>query len=97
LRSLLRRNGRSQNTLQNRTKADGEQGLLGIPQEIDDAAFGVAEKNALTIGEQMQTIPARDEIGETMTELATQQGCQFADALQTESTTTQIAEYGEFS
>jgi hypothetical protein len=58
-----RQGRRSQHALQDRANTDGEQGLLGIAQKIDHSTFGVAQENALTVGEQMQTGAAREQIG----------------------------------
>jgi len=85
----------SQHALQNRTNADGKQGLLSIAQKIDDSALGVAQEDAFAIGEQVQAGAARNQIGKTMAELAAQQGEHFANTLQAEATAAKITEYGQ--
>jgi hypothetical protein len=85
-----------QHALENWADADGKQGLLSVAQKIDDSALGVAEEDAFTVGEQVQTRAAREQVGETMTEFAAQQLDHLANALETEAATAQITEYGEF-
>jgi len=96
LRQRRRRQVWSQNALQNRTNADGKQGLLGIAQKIDDATFGVPQEDAFPVGEQVQAGTARYQIGKSMAEFATQQREHFANALQAETTAAKITEYGQF-
>jgi len=58
--------------------------------------FGVAQEDALTVGEQMQARTARQQIGHTMPEFVAQQRNHFANPLQTEPAAAQIAEDGKF-
>jgi hypothetical protein len=67
---------------------------LSIAQKIDHSALGVAKENTLTIGEQMQTGAARNQVGQVLVELAAQQKYQLANALQAEATLTKITEHG---
>jgi len=82
--------------LQHRSQAEGKQRLLRIPQQIHDAMLGVAEKNALAVGKQVQVAAARGQIGQAVAEVAAQQGHHAADALQAEAAAAEIAEHGQF-
>ena len=84
----------SEYLLQDRANADGKQGLLGVAQKIDDSTLGVAQKDAFTVGEQVQAGTARDQIGEAMAEFAAQQDEHLANALQAEAAAAKIAEDG---
>jgi hypothetical protein len=70
---------------------------LCIAQQVDDAMLGVAEKNAVAIGEQMQFAASRGKIGETVAEVATQKGHHATDTLEAESAAAQVTEHGQFS
>ncbi len=93
----LRCTSRSQNPLQNWTNTDGEQRLLSISQKVDHATLGVAQINTLSVGEQMQTSTARNQLCKRVSELAAQQRHQLANALQAEASLAQIAQHSEFS
>jgi hypothetical protein len=84
-----------QHPLQNGADADGEQGLLGVPQQVDDPALGVAQEDAFAVGEQVQAGAARKQFGQAMAEFAAQQVDHFADALQAEAAPAQVAQDGQ--
>jgi hypothetical protein len=75
-----------QYALEDRTNADGKQGLLSVAQKIDHSTLRVAEEDAFTVGEQVDAGTARKKIGEPMAELAAQQQDHLANALQAEAT-----------
>jgi hypothetical protein len=70
--------------------------LLGVAKQIHDAMLGVAEEDAVAVGEQVQVGAARGQIGQTVAEVAAQQGHHAADALKTEAAAAEVAEHGQF-
>ena len=90
---LRRQPVRSGYMLQHRPQAEGKQGLLSVAQQIHDAVFGVAEKNAFAISEQVQVTAFSGQIGQAMPEVATEQGQHATNALQTEAPAAEVAEH----
>jgi hypothetical protein len=84
----------SQHALQNRSKADRKQWLLRVAQQIDNSALGVAQKNTVAVGQQMQTGAARGEVRQSVSEVAPQKGHHPANALQAEAAASKVAEHG---
>jgi hypothetical protein len=67
--------------LHHRPQAKSKQRLLRIAQQINDAMFGIAEKDAFTIGEQVELAIVGGEIGQAMAVITAEDGDHPANAL----------------